>query len=289
MSSWWQLDRAGFEMLSLPDVTLLCVDTRTPGLAIAAMNRCRAQIRFADAVLLTDLAQVADAPAGIRLQPVVVDSVEAYSHLILRGLLPHVSSSHLLVMQWDGYVLDAGQWDDEFLRVDYIGAVWRNQPPGRSTVGNGGFSLRSRRLLQALQDPAMLLRHPEDTCICHDNRPRLEGVHGIRFAPPALAARFSYERIEPSAPTFGFHGMFNMHRVLSPEELHRLVCSLPDSLARGVDAHDLCRTLIRNRQLDTAAQLLAKRHRLGMRDRCTLWLRWQLGLARWRRHPQSRP
>jgi hypothetical protein len=276
-------------MLNLPDVTLLCVDTRTPDLAIAAMNRCLAQVRFGGAVLLTDPAQVTDAPPGIHLEPVIVDSIEAYSLLILRGLLPHVRTTHLLVMQWDGYVLDAGQWDDEFLRVDYIGALWRNQPPGRSTVGNGGFSLRSHRLLQALQDPAMLLRHPEDTCICHDNRSRLESVHGIRFAPPALAARFSYERIESKTPTFGFHGMFNMHRVLSPEELHRLVCSLPDGLARGVDAHDLCATLIGRGQLDTAAQLLAKRQRLGMRDRRTLWLRWQLRLAHWRRRRQSRP
>ena len=276
-------------MLNLPEVTLLCVDTRTPTLAIGAMKRCLAQIRFGDAVLLTDPAQVSELPPGIRLQSVSVDSIEAYSELMLRGLLPHVSTSHVLVVQWDGYVLDASRWDNEFLQVDYIGALWRRQPPGRSTVGNGGFSLRSRRLLEALRNPSIVIGHPEDTCICHDNRARLEREHGIRFASPALAARFSYERVEPTAATFGFHGMFNMHRVLSADALHKLVGSLPDVLAAGVDAQDLCETLITQGQLDTAAQLLAKRQRLGMRDRRTLWLRWQLQLARWRRQRQPRP
>jgi Protein of unknown function (DUF5672) len=275
-------------MLELPDVTLLCVDTRTPALAIAAMQRCQAQVRFADAVLLTDLALIAEAPVGIRLQPVSVDSVAAYSQLMLRGLLPHVATSHLLVVQWDGFVLDAAQWDPAFLEFDYIGAPLRGEPPER-TVGNGGFSLRSRKLLTALQDPEMGMSHPEDLCICHENRARLEHGHGVRIAPVEVAARFSFERSVPGHATFGFHGLFNLHRVLAPQELHELVRSLPDELARGLDAHDLCRTLIEQGRLDTAADLLDKRRRLGMQDRRTLRLRCQFLLARWRRHRQSRP
>ena len=48
-------------------------------------------------------------------------------------------------------------------------------------------------------------------------------------------------------------------------------------LARSLDAHDLCRRLIRDGQLAAAAELLAKRRRLGMRDRRTwrLRLQWQ--------------
>lgn len=267
--------------LALPEVTLVCVDTRTPALAIAAMQQCQRQIRFGDAVLFTDPARVPQAPPGMRLVPLQIDSVAAYSQFMLRGLLPHVATSHLLVVQWDGYVLDAAQWDPAFLQCDYIGAPLRGEPPERA-VGNGGFSLRSRRLLQALQDPALVIRHPEDLCICHDNRARLQQAHGIRIAPPALAARFAYERVAPPGPTFGFHGLFNLPQVMSPDALQALVCALPDSLARGLDAHDLCATLIARGRLDTATEILAKRHRLGMRDRRTLRLRLKLAWARWR-------
>ena len=267
--------------LPLPEVTLVCVDTRTPDLAIAAMQRCRQQVDFADALLFTDAARLAQLPPGIRGQPLQIDSVAAYSAFMLRGLLPHIATSHLLVVQWDGFVVDAGQWDPAFLQVDYIGAPLRDEPPER-TVGNGGFSLRSRRLLQALMDPAMSVRHPEDLCICHDNRQRLEREHGVRFAPPDLAARFAYERVPPAGPTFGVHGLFNLHRVMAPDALHALVAALPDALARGLDAHDLCATLITLGRLDTARLIIDKRQRLGMNDRRSwrLRLRWQL--ARWR-------
>ena len=265
--------------LQLPEVTLVCVDTRAPELAVAAMRHCQRQIQFAEALLFTDPQRLPQAPAGIRVVPIRIDSVAAYSEFMLRGLLEHVASAHLLIVQWDGYVLDAAQWDPAFLDCDYIGAPLRNEPPERA-VGNGGFSLRSRRLLAALQDPAMLVRHPEDICICHDNRSRLERDHAIRFAPPALAARFAHERIAPAGPTFGFHGLFNMHRVLAPAALHALLRSLPDELARGLDAHDTCATLIGLRQFDAAAEILAKRARLGMRDRRTLRLRFRLAVAR---------
>jgi Protein of unknown function (DUF5672) len=270
--------------LSLPQVTLVCVDTRTPALALAAIARCRTQITFGEAVLFTDPALVPSPPAGLRIVPTAIDSVPAYSHFMLRGLLPHVHGSHVLVMQWDGYVVDAKQWDPRFLDHDYIGAPLRGMPAERA-VGNGGFSLRSRRLLQVLQDPSFAERHPEDLCICHDHRERLRREHGIRFAPLDVASRFAYERVPPSGPTFGFHGLFNMHELLTPSELHALVEGLPDGMAAGLDAHDLARKLIMSGQLETAAVVIAKRKRLGMNDRRTWRLRWWLALARWRSRP----
>ena len=260
--------------LALPDVTLVCIDTRTPELAIAAMQLCQRQIQFADALLFSDPELIPQAPPDIRVLPLQIDSVAAYSEFMLRGLLPHISSSHLLVVQWDGYVLDAGQWDPAFLQHDYIGAPLRGEPLERA-VGNGGFSLRSRRLLVALEDRSLQMRHPEDICICHDHRARLEREHGITFAPLALARHFAYERLLPEGPSFGFHGLFNLHRVMAPDALHALLQALPDSLARGLDAHDLCVELIRLGRLDSAALLLAARRRLGMNDRRTLRLRWR--------------
>jgi len=268
-------------MLQLPEVTLCCVDTRNPALALWALQRCMAQARFADVLLFTRSQQVPAPPPGVRVIDVQVDDVDAYSRFMLRGLAPHVHTSHLLVAQWDGFVRDASRWDAAFLAHDYIGAPWPEPRSGQS-VGNGGFSLRSRRLLQALLDPDVAITHPEDESICVVNRELLATRHGMRIAALEVARRFSYERVEPAQPTFGFHGLFNFLRELSSTELSEIVRSLPDPLARGLDGHDLCTLLIRARRFDDAQALLDKRWRLGMRDRRTLRLAWRLRLARWR-------
>ncbi|MFN0184367.1 MAG: DUF5672 family protein [Aquabacterium sp.] len=271
--------------LSLPDVTLLAVDTRTPTLALAAMQACQAQVQFGDAVLFTDPKQLAQAPASVRIEPAHIDSVPAYSRFMLQGLLPHVHTSHLLVVQWDGYLLDAAAWDPAFLDWDYIGAPWHDRPAARA-VGNGGFSLRSRRLLQALLDPALVPGHPEDVCICEQHRTALERTHGIRIAPLDVARRFAFERTSPDGPTLGFHGLFNFDRVMPDAELQAFVDALPPGMLRGLDGHDLCTRLIDAGRLDSASRVLHKRLALGMHDRRTWRLRARLWWAR-RRHRQG--
>ena len=79
---------------------------------------------------------------------------------------------------------------DDFLAWDYIGAPWvyKNRP---SEVGNGGFSLRSRALLQATMSLPWDGHEPEDAAICRTMRPQLESQFGLKFAPLNLAARFS--------------------------------------------------------------------------------------------------
>lgn len=270
---------ASSSLLALPGVTLICVDNRTPHLALQALRHCMAQVEFGEVVLFTRPELLEEVPAGIRIEPVHITSVPEYSEFVLRGLLPHVHTSHCLLVQWDGYVLDARQWRPEWLHLDYLGAPFKRRS-GELCVGNGGFSLRSRRLLEALQDPALTLGHPEDVSICCDNRARLEQVHGIRFASVEEAQRFAFERVGSKEGTFGFHGLFNMHRVMAESALGALLHALPDNLAKGLDAHDLCRSLIAQGRLDQARLLLNKRLRLGMRDRRTWRLRWQLAWAR---------
>lgn len=264
--------------LALPDVTLVCVDNRTPALALQALQHCRRQAHFARTLLFTDAATAAGPlPEGVQALPVSIESVPAYSQFMLRGLLPHIHTSHLLVVQWDGYVLDAGQWSPDFLQFDYIGALFRDEPEGRN-VGNGGFSLRSRRLLQALLDPRIRPTHPEDACIAQQHRPLLEQAHGIRFAPPPQAARFAFERVAPEGPTFGFHGMFNLPRVMDTPTLTAFVEAFPDAMFTGVDARDLCKALMRAGRMAEARQVMARRLAAGQRDGRTRQLQARLAL-----------
>lgn len=182
-------------------------------------------------------------PDGIDLVNVgSIQSHEEYSLLVLKGLRSYIDTTHVLLVQWDGYVTNPEMWDDRFLECDYIGAPW---PDG--SVGNGGFSLRSRRLLKALEDDSFsLLSVGEDVTICGHHRRRLEAEFGIVFADPALAGRFSFEidasRVLAGTRTFGFHGVFNLFLVEDQDDLVGLISSFSDSVA----ASDMTELLLRN-------------------------------------------
>jgi hypothetical protein len=205
--------------LQLPEVTLCCVDTSERfGWALQALARCVEAIEFGDAVLVSDRAHLAGArlPHGVRavaIEPLA--SVAAYSRFMLEGVAPLLQTSHVLVVQWDGFVLHPERWDAAFLRYDYIGAPWRHLG-GRHRVGNGGFSLRSLRLLRALPAVPPHFDAPEDAFIARRLRPQLE-ARGLRFAPVGLAARFSVENGRLSSRPFGFHGPQHFPAVLGVE------------------------------------------------------------------------
>jgi tetratricopeptide (TPR) repeat protein len=92
-----------------------------------------------------------------------------------------------------------------------------------------GFSLRSKRLLQALSNKDIVidsLKYGEDTFICRTYRRFLEKQYNIKFAPESIADRFSHERFEPIEPIgkpFGFHGLFNIWRYIKPDELRDFI------------------------------------------------------------------
>lgn len=265
--------------IRLPQVTVCCVDTRHPDLAVATLRRTMGVADFGAAILFTAAEHLRSDVAGIRVERVVIGSIAAYSDFMLTGLADHVRTTHALVVQWDGFPTRAAGWDPRFLDYDYIGAPWPGAPPG-TAVGNGGFSLRSRRLLEALTEPGMVRAHPEDLAICIANRPRLEAEFGIRFAPVEVAERFSYERLPPSGRSFGFHGLFNWIDEFPAAELGVLLDGLPDQLAAGIDACELIERLIARGDLGNAARLLDMRRRLRMWDRRTLklWSRlWWAG------------
>jgi hypothetical protein len=267
--------------LALPQVTLVCVDTRSPALAWRAIARCRAQVDFGRCVFVTDAAKLDGlaVDAGVDVVEARIDSIEAYSTFMVHGLADHVATSHALVVQWDGFVADASRWDPSFLDFDYIGAPWPDAAPG-CEIGNGGFSLRSRRLLDVLANGDFAARHPEDVCICVDHRARLEDDFGLRWPSIDRAARFSFEHAGRCDASFGFHGLANMGDVLERAELHDLLARLPDAAARSLDASRLCERSIARGDLESASLLLAARSRLGMHDRRTLRARLKLALAR---------
>ena len=211
--------------LKLPSVTVCAASSVNINATIDALLVCADQIDFAECLFFTD-ANVLP-PDPIRTIPVArLASGADYSDFILHRLINHVRTTHCLIVQWDGFVLDAGRWDARFLDYDYIGAPWP-QFPDAGNVGNGGFSLRSVRLLQACQDPRFRDGHPEDVAICRSNRRLLEEEYGIRFADRSVAEKFAFERTPPR-PSFGFHGVFNIAPLFGVARMEALYASLDE-------------------------------------------------------------
>ncbi len=212
----------------LPDVTLCCIDcTERAPWALQAIRRSLRELSFGDVLFCADhdtlkSLQLPEGVRGVEIEP--LRSIEAYSEFMLKSLGPHIRTSHVLVIQWDGFVLNPDAWCADFLTYDYIGAPWRHVPEPYS-VGNGGFSLRSRRLIDMLAELDFAPSHPEDLAICRTYRDALER-RGIRFAPVSLANRFAVEDGLLQADAFGFHGAQHLPRVLGAEELLAFVRTL---------------------------------------------------------------
>lgn len=194
-------------MISLPTVTVVCVTTKDYGPSIQALKKTLQHIEPYDVIYFSDVPYI---DPEERIHWVQIDrfkSVEDYNHFIFKRLGDYLESDHVLVVQHDGFPIDGSAWKEEFLLYDYIGAPW-TYTDGRN-VGNGGFSLRSRRLHKVLQQEEFDLYSPEDEKICRYYRQTLEKKHGIRFAPEELAHAFSYEMHRPVQKTFGFHNYFH--------------------------------------------------------------------------------
>lgn len=191
-------------MISLPNVTIVIADCMHYGKAINAIQKTLLEITPARVIFFTDI--TLEVP-GVEIVPIDhFYSKKAYSDWMMKELgKQDIQTSHILIIQHDGYVLDGSAWDDAYLNWDYIGAPWL-ETDGMN-VGNGGFSLRSMKLHRALATDDLIIGiQPEDTGICRIYRDYLEQKHGIKFCPDELAHKFSYELHEPKDKTFGFHG-----------------------------------------------------------------------------------
>jgi hypothetical protein len=191
----------------IPSTTLVCFDTDNHVLAKLALERTARLCEFDRVIYFSDVDWAVRESIFIKVDK--IKSGDEYSDFMLKGLLPYIETNHVMVVQYDGFIVNPDLWMDDFLSYDYIGAPW---PAFRDySVGNGGFSLRSRRLLEALQDKVIERHDGEDATICRYFRSYLEVKYGIKFASPEIALQFSYESaFQPVGGSFGFHGMLNV-------------------------------------------------------------------------------
>jgi hypothetical protein len=206
-------------VLRLPNCTAICLDTLNHEQARRAAEWCDRAAEFSDIVVLSDR------DVGFRTRHVpVVRSLESYSDFLVHDLIDHCETEFALVFQWDGFITRPERWLDAFMDYDYVGAPWFD---GQAfvEVGNGGFSLRSRRLLEVCANSKRPTGENEDTFVCRTVIPRRVD---LKVAPTDLARTFSVENAPWSGQTFGFHGSWHFPRFMSDAEvLERLSLQKP--------------------------------------------------------------
>jgi len=157
-----------------------------------------------------------------------------YARYSVEKFNDHIDTDYCINVQEDGGIINPDLWMDAFLEYDYIGAPWLNNPSFSNLVGNGGFSLRSKKFLETAAkltyepEPAGpgAWCAPEDWFTCVKNHDHMK-LHGIKFPSPRVAAQFSvehplpfhyYDREDVSTyGSFGFHASFNFGGM---KELH---------------------------------------------------------------------
>ena len=209
----------------LDEVTLLGIDCLDLDRLMFAAGICQKHIRFAQVKLLSDIG--GNNPGIVRIAP--VKSKEEYSRFILKELYRFIETKYVLVFQWDGFILNPFAWNDLFLQYDYIGAPWFINDD--YNVGNGGFSLRSRKLMEMVAlDDHIDKCHPEDNVICRTYGEYLR-KKGFSFAPAKIAELFSVEGAK-------WEGQFGFHRAeISNWNIHDYTDAITDSKYIGLFKH----------------------------------------------------
>ena len=225
--------------LKLPNISLLAiahekdVDQTQISMKISSEN-----IDFGAIKLLTSAQPKIKYP-DIEYVPIKPMNLEEFNKTMIEDLHKHFETTHCLFVQADSFVVNYKLWKDEFLKYDYIGAPWSDElvinenlvlNVKKNPVGNGGFSLRSRKLLQTTAkidyDSLKFPLKSEDVVVCHYLYDKMI-EEGVKFAPPKLASQFSIENVnnlygQNLDSVFGFHGKHLRNNFLKKYVLSRV-------------------------------------------------------------------
>jgi hypothetical protein len=214
--------------LKLNNVTLVSMTSVNIEETIRAMKISCEEIDFGDVVLITDKKDL-DLPKNFRLGEInEIKNINEYSYNMIYKLGDYIKTDYALIVQADGFVVNAKSWINDFLNYDYIGAPfilpkddfsYRDSNGKIFRVGNGGFSLRSKKLINLanklnLEWKSFHGYYNEDGFICGMYRSIYE-ENGCKFAPIEIAKYFSHEANIPEIQgitPFGFHGKKNINK-----------------------------------------------------------------------------
>jgi len=233
-------------------ITLVCVTSIKHDLSLFAIKKTLENVPV-DSVLICsdeyfDLNQTYD---FVKFKKPI--DIGEYSEFIFKKLHRYIKTTHALIVQYDGFATKKENWDDNFLNYDFVGSIshtkhhqiqrlYEEYLKMEKTVDlndwfktsqwfslGGGFSLRSKKLLEAtsnddvecnipLKNKLGSVILPEDLATCVYNREKLKNKYDIKFAPIDVAMNFSCELYGAYSHALGFHGIRNIPFFLTEDE-----------------------------------------------------------------------
>jgi hypothetical protein len=205
-------------MLTIP-ATLLCSDGhpdlaagfKGPSGSARALLHCMKQANFAAVVycgvFLPD--ELKDAQAEFhKIEPL---DYWQWNRWLLYEAAEHVRTSHYLLIQWDGFIVNPERWQDSFLEWDVMACPWRAGIPHRTAAG--GFTLRSRKFTDAVRTLPVYEsegRYGEDWWMFQMHNQELCDA-GARIAPVEVCADFALDDDIPERPNWKIGDSFGVH------------------------------------------------------------------------------
>lgn len=192
----------------MQNVDLVSINALNPKESILALRYCKKYFNFGRTILFTHKDFYLDDIEVIVIEK--LNSLNEYSNFILT-LNQYLNNEYALIIQDDGHIVNPNLWTDEFLNYDYIGSPWPSEKDeywiglqmknsqeymkknlSKNRVGNGGFSLRSKKFLEYSSQFNSCEEWGEDSFLCIKNYENAI-KYGIKFAPFELALKFSHE------------------------------------------------------------------------------------------------
>lgn len=136
---------------------------------------------------------------------------ELFSDFVLSNYHQMFNTDYMINFHHDGFIQNPYAWKDSFFKYDYIGAP--NYYSNCLMNGNGGFSLRSKKIALEVynlyKDRPFFKKMPEDVVVSFFLRNELESKN-IKFAPLDECVKFSLEHYlifddTKFEESFGFH------------------------------------------------------------------------------------
>jgi hypothetical protein len=208
------------KIIKLPDVTLIAISSIEIPKTIEVLQKCSSMMEFGETKFISNV-KPSNLPENIIFEECPeIKNIDDYNYYMFREFGKHITTSHCLLVQYHAWILDPDLFDQNWLQYDYGGSPWAirdnaymSNDGTRSRVGNGGFSLRSSRLMNLSKKYDLPLREEqgwknEDGQICCYYKKEFLNW-GIKYMPLEDAAKFAYETSVPEnkgiANFFGFH------------------------------------------------------------------------------------
>lgn len=190
--------------------------------------------------LLLSLVKPDNLPDSIEWKEIGFLDYMMYSIFIMHSLYSFIETDYCLMVQDDGWVLNGDNFKPEYYDYDYIGGAchaamvgnelllqgsWHDKFP-RTIVQNGGFSLRSKRFLEAPNKLGIVHNHAKDINLWNEDvqlsciKRHLFTQHGIKYAPEKTIRDFSLESVIPT-----FHDDFDFSKLLGAHSTSRKLVS----------------------------------------------------------------